>query len=274
VRDFFVEGRDNLVPVRLYQPQYQGVTPVVLYFHGGGFVALDLDTHDDICRRLCQSGCLSVLSIAYRLAPEHPFPAAVRDGISVVEWLGEHAAAIACDGSRIGVAGDSAGGCIAAATAIAARGRYQSRICGQLLFYPVMDHYSASTSSYEEFRLGYGLTAEAMRWFWDQYLSVHSDASNPLASPLRFAEPATLPALTMITAEYDILRDEGEMFARKLSAGGVPVDLYRVPGMTHGFLKWADQIPEVADLIARSAKWMASAIYGTFAEGRRHEGMG
>ena len=225
-------GRD--IPIRIYAPDDAGALPVVLFFHGGGWVMGSLDTHDDACRHLSrQSGCL-VVSVDYRLAPEHKFPAAVEDAIAALDWVAANAGALGCDAGRLAVAGDSAGGNLAAVLAQVAHQRRAPPIAFQLLIYPVttMDF---SAASYREHGEGYLLTAEGMAWFRDHYLNHPGDGESPLASPLNAADLSGLPPAFIVTAQYDPLRDEGEAYGRRLQAAGVPAVVSRYDGAIHGF---------------------------------------
>jgi acetyl esterase len=217
---------------RLYVPGPDAEYPLVLFCHGGGWVLCDLDTHDEYCRRLARmSGC-AVLAVDYRRAPEAPYPAAFDDCLAALRWVAVDADALGIDADRIAVAGDSAGGNLAAAIAIAARNAGGPAIRHQLLIYPALD-IAGDTASWREDGVGL-LTPAAMRWFWSQYRGV-GRADDPLLCPSRVADASRLPPATVITAEYDPLRDEGEAYARRLAAAGGDVLLQRFDGMSHGF---------------------------------------
>jgi acetyl esterase len=218
------------VPVRVYEPE--GARGTVAYLHGGGWVMGNLDSVDAVCRRLANDARARVVSIDYRLAPEHPFPAALEDSLAATKSL---------DGDLV-IAGDSAGGNLAAVVARKLHGRFKL----QLLVYPVTDA-GVNTPSYSEFDEEYGLTAAAMRRFWSLYLN-GSNGLDPDASPLR--EPALTPAY-IITASHDVLRDEGEAYAAALERTGVPVTLKRLEGTIHGFWRW--QTTEIARAAAHDA---------------------
>jgi acetyl esterase len=192
-----------------------------VFFHGGGFVVCDLNTHDAICRNLCAgAGCL-VVSVDYRLAPEHRFPAAHDDCHAAVRWAAAHARELGADPKRVAVGGDSAGGLLAAATALRLRDEGAPRLAGQLLLYPATDLSTPATASMTEYAEGYGLVAADLPWFWEKYLSNPLDAADPRASPLRAPNLRGLPPAMKLTAECDPLRDEGERYAeRLLDAGG------------------------------------------------------
>jgi acetyl esterase len=229
-----VPGPDGEVPVRVYTPTGAGPHPVLVYFHGGGWVLCNLDTHDGTCRSLCNQAECIVVSVDYRLAPEHKFPAALEDCYAVTRWVSEHAQQLSGDARRIAIGGDSAGGNLTACVALAARERGGPRLVHQLLIYPVTDA-RFDTTSYRDNAEGYFLTRGAMQWFWNHYLRGEADAANPLAAPLRASDLSGLPPATVITAEYDPLRDEGESYARRLKEAGVPARLQRYDGVIHGF---------------------------------------
>lgn len=240
-----IDGPGGPLALRLYRPSGArerspgaGV-PLTVYFHGGGFVLCSLDTHDNICRRLAaQTGGL-VISVDYRLAPEQRYPAAVDDALAAVRWVHGHAAELGADAARIAVAGDSAGGALAAVAAQQLRG--EIALCHQLLFYPVTDAACDSASMQAFERDAPMLSAEMMRWFWRQYLPADSVAAanaarDPRAAPLRAAELAGVAPATVITAEVDPLRDEGMAYADALARAGVAVQARIWPGQFHGFI--------------------------------------
>jgi len=257
-----VRTQEAVVPVRLYVPTGEGPHPVLVWFHGGGFCCLDAEAHDPICRAIsAAAGCL-VVSADYRLAPEHPFPAAVDDCFAVARWVAAHAARLGCDARRIVVGGDSAGGALAAVTALRARDEGGPAFAGQLLVYPVTDHPSGGWASYRECASGYGLTRGGMEWFWRQYLRDEGEAAHPWASPLRAASLEGLPPSLVLTAEYDVLRDEGEAYAGRLRAAGVAARLMRCEGLNHGFLRWAGRIDPATHAFATVTQWLAGR-FGT-----------
>ncbi|MFI9551778.1 alpha/beta hydrolase [Nonomuraea endophytica] len=222
------------VPVRVYWPEGDGPHPVVVYFHGGGFTLCTLDTHDGVCRTLCAGARAIVVSVDYRLAPEHPYPAAVEDAYAATVWAYEHAAELGGDAARIAVAGDSAGGNLAAVTCLKARDTGQGPpIRFQLLVYPVTDA-AMDAPSHDENGEGYFLTNAHMRWYWDNYQPDLARRAEPYCSPIR-ADAHGLPPAMVITAEHDPLRDEGEAYADKLRAAGVEARTLRFEGMFHGF---------------------------------------
>ncbi len=233
VRDLSLPGAAGALRVRLYRPSSGHELPLIVFFHGGGFVICDIEVYDDLCRLLTRySGC-AVASVEYRLAPETPFPGPLEDCYCALEHLARNGADLGIDPTRLAVAGDSAGGNLATATALLARERHGPALRYQALLYPALDPQCASASA-EQLATGYLLTRATMRWFWSCYLSTPLDAANPLAAPLK-ADVTGLPPATLITAEFDPLHDEGEAYADHLRAAGVAVVGRRYLGMIHGF---------------------------------------
>ena len=229
IEDLSVDG----VPCRLYDPRDGRGAPVVVYLHGGGWVMGDLDTHDELCRRIAdRSGC-AVLSVGYRLAPEHPWPAAIEDVEQAVRWLRRRAAGIGVDASRLAIAGDSAGGHLAAVVARRAC-EAGAGFAYQVLLCPVIDP-AMSSESYRTIT-EYGLTIAQMRFFWDAFVPPGIDRAQPDVAPLRGVR-AGLPPTLVITAEYDPLRDEGERYAAALAEVGVPAVAVRYQGVSHDFVR-------------------------------------
>ena len=248
VEDRTVPGPGGELPVRTYYPDGEAPFPVIVYFHGSGFVVADLDTHDAICRELTNaSGCATV-SVDYRLAPEYPFPAAPDDAFAATTWVANNGASIDVDPARIIVAGDSAGGNLAAVVALMARDQGGPAIQGQILIYPVTD-FNLDTESYRANAAGYGLGRETMRWFWGHYLASESDGADVYASPLRAPDLSGLPTTHVLTAEYDPLRDEGEAYAQRLRDAGVATTAIRYDGVIHGFAGMIGQVPEARQAI-------------------------
>jgi acetyl esterase len=247
------------IPVRIYTPAGKGSLPVLVYFHGGGWVIGNIETSDGLCRTLANAAGCIVVSVDYRLAPEHPFPAAVDDAYGAALWAVENAASFGGDPSRVAVGGDSAGGNLAAVVAQAARDRGKPALTFQLLVYPVTDA-ACDTPSYGENADGYLLTRDAMRWFWNHYTRSDADRRNPHASPLRAGSLTGLPAALVITAEFDPLRDEGERYARRLRDAGVPVQLTRYEGMIHGFFAMSGVIEQGRKAIQEAAGALQTAF--------------
>jgi acetyl esterase len=253
VKDLEVPGPAGQIPVRVYRPSERQDLPVLVYFHGGGFSICSIETHDVTCRELANGAGCVVVSVGYRLAPEHRFPAAPEDCYAALAWVARHAASLGGDPARLAVGGDSAGGNLAAVVALLARERGGPRLRHQLLVYPVMDH-SFDTASYRENAQAPLLTREMMRGFWSLYLARDEDGLDPHASPLRAADLTGLPPAHVITAEYDPLRDEGEAYARRLAAAGVPAVLRRYDGMIHGFFGFTAQIDVAGEAVAEAAR--------------------
>jgi acetyl esterase len=258
VEDREIPGPGGPLPIRLYRGQAEGELPVLMYFHGGGWVICDLDSHDMICRRLAnETGCL-VMAVDYRLAPEHRYPAAAEDCYAATQWIVDNAESLGADGSRIVVSGDSAGGTLATVVAMMARDRGGPDIALQMLAYPATD-YKFDTVSYLENADGYLLTRDTMRWFWDQYLGEEGDANEPYASPLRCDDLSNLPPAVVITAEYDPLRDEGEAYAERLRAAGAAVTMTRYGGMIHDFFRRFGTLDQGRDAVAQAAEAIRQA---------------
>lgn len=257
VEDRSIPGPRGQIPIRIYTAEGTGKRPLIVYYHGGGWVVGNIETHDDVARYLAKAAGGTVVSIDYRLAPENPFPAAVDDAYAALQWVSENAESLGGDPSRITVAGDSAGGNISAVVSLRARDRNGPSIQCQALIYPVTDISSLNTESYNNFATGYFLTKEGMEWFRTQYLPKPEDRVDPYASPLLTRDYGNLPPAIVITAEFDPLRDEGEAYAEKLREAGVPVEVVRYDGMIHGFVSFLgilNQAAEALDLIAARVK--------------------
>ncbi len=238
MEDRSFEGPGGPVRVRLTTPESCGgsVCPGLVYFHGGGWVAGSIATHDHLCRAIANEAGVAVVSVDYRLAPEFPFPAAVEDADAATIWVSENAEELGIDPTRLAVGGDSAGGNLAAVVARRARDRGGPPLAFQVLLYPATDA-DLNTQSYLENADGYFLTRAAMSWYWDHYLPDRARRLDPDASPLRAEDLTGLPPALVLTAEYDPLRDEGEAYARRLAEAGVKVTTAAYPGMIHGFLR-------------------------------------
>jgi len=246
------------VPARLYRPGRDATLGLLVYFHGGGWVLGNIETHDHVARALAaESGC-AVLSVDYRLAPEHPFPAAVDDAFAVSAWTHEHARSLGCDPERLAIGGDSAGANLAAV--VTQSGRFPFRF--QLLVYPVTDA-QGGTASYEELSEGYGLTRAGMGWFLEHYLSGGDGAPvDPLVSPLLADDSAfaASPPTLVLTAELDPLRDEGEAYAERLRAAGVAAETTRYDGMMHGFFSLGEFLSDARSAMTQAAEALAATI--------------
>ncbi|WP_210238533.1 alpha/beta hydrolase [Pseudalkalibacillus caeni] len=254
-----IPGPDGEIPVRVYTPEGEGPFPVLVFYHGGGWVIGDLDTVDVPCRMLANRAKCVVVSVDYRLAPEHKFPAAADDAYAAVQWVAESAAEINGDPARIAVGGDSAGGNLAAVVALMAKDNGGPNLAYQMLIYPVTRH-GFDTVSYVENADGYLLTKNSMIWFWDHYLRDESDGMNPYASPILAKDLTGLPPALVITAGFDPLRDEGEAYAEKLKNAGVPVEATRYDGMIHGFFWMPGILEQGRNAIDQAAKGLKDAF--------------
>ena len=259
VENLRLPGPDGEIPVRLYRPESKSALPGLVYFHGGGFVLCNLESHDGVCRSLANAAGCAVVSVDYRLAPEHPFPAAPEDCYAATRFVAERGRELGIDSARIAVGGDSAGGNLTAVVSQMARDRRGPRLRFQLLVYPVTDA-SFDTPSYRENAEGYFLTTTMMKWFWGKYLANPADAANPYASPLRAMDLTGLPPGLCITAEFDPLRDEGEAYAARLRKAGVDVPATRYDGMFHGFFGMGAMLDQGKKAVAQAAGALKKAL--------------
>jgi acetyl esterase/lipase len=239
--------------IRVYQPAGEGPWPVLVYYFGGGWSLGTLDTCDGVCRMLTNAAPCVTVAVSYRLAPEHKFPAAVADCYSGAAWVAAHASEFRGDPARVAVGGDSSGGNLAAAVTLLAREKGGPVFAHQLLVYPNTDFQSATTSL-REASDAYFFNAKAVEWYWGMYLAREEDGVNPLASPLRVASLAGLPPATVITAEYDPLRNEAEAYAARLAEAGVPVDLTRYSGVVHGFFTMIGVLDVAREAVGHAAR--------------------
>ncbi len=262
VEDSAIPGPAGQIPVRVYTPEGEGPFPLLVYYHGGGWVIGDLDTHEGTCRSISNSAGCIVVSVDYRLAPECKFPAAVEDSYAALQWFAANATSMNGDPTRIAVGGDSAGGNIAAVVAILARDRNGPHLCHQLLIYPVTDVSRLDTDSYRQFAEGYMLTKADMAWFRDLYVRSPEDARSPLVSPVLADDLSRLPPALIITGEFDVLRDEGEAYASRLNEAGVPARHSRYSGMIHGFFSMEGVVGRARDAINEAAAALREA-FGT-----------
>jgi acetyl esterase len=260
--DRVVPGPAGDIPVRVYTPEGDGPKPVIVYFHGGGWVIGDIEVCDNPVRRIANRTGAVVVSVDYRLAPEHPYPAPFEDCYAATAWVAEHAAELGGDAARVATCGDSAGGNLAAAVALAARDRGGPRLAAQLLIYPVTD-FDFTTESYRQNGEGYLLTKGAMVWFWAHYLGAYDLGKDPYACPARADDLSGLPPAFVATAEYDPLRDEGEAYAAALKAAGVEVTAKRYDGMLHGFAWTLGATPSGAVMIDDLAEAFRKATSGS-----------
>ena len=259
VQPLSIPSPTGLIPARVYTPmklrQPDGLTSCLVFFHGGGWVIGDLDSHDVVCRKLADEGQSIVISVDYRRAPEHKFPAAVDDAIAAVKWIAGHAKQLGIDASRLIVGGDSAGGNLAAVVAISARDGNGPAIAGQVLIYPATD-FAMTHPSHGEPETSLLLTHSVIRWFRDQYLSGPADIDDWRASPARASTLAGLPPAYVLTAGADPLRDEGDEYARRLKEAGVPVTYRTFPGQFHGFFTMGKLLRQANLAAAEIGVWL------------------
>jgi acetyl esterase len=242
VADHEIPGPAGSIAVRVYRPSADAPLPIVVWFHGGGWVTGSLQTHDHLCRLLCVDAGVIVVAVDYRLAPETKFPGAADDCVAAWKWVNEHAVELGGERRRVALGGDSAGGNLAAVVALVAREEGLPLPALQLLVYPVTDHEFDSPSMVDNAE-GYFLLTHEMRWFFDQYASAPTDFADWRMSPLRAPDFAGLPAAVVITAEYDPLRDQGEAYAQRLRDAGIPTQAMRADGLFHGFFGMHSFLP-------------------------------
>ena len=259
IEDLSIAGGAGDLPVRVYTPEGDGPFPALVWFHGGGWVLGDLDGADPSCCSLANAAGCVVVSVDYRLAPEAKFPAPADDCFSATAWVAANAGLLGVDAGRIAVGGDSAGGNLAAAVCQMARDRGGPALIHQLLVYPVTDR-DFTTVSHRENAEGYLLTGESMQWFWDHYLNDDSEAGNAYAAPLQAKDFSRLPSATVITAEFDPLRDEGEAYAARLSAAGVDTSCTRYDGMIHGFFTMANALEDGQRAVQQAGSSLRTAF--------------
>jgi acetyl esterase len=234
-RDIAIPGPGGPIPARLYRSAKNGTLPVLVFLHGGGWVVGNIDSHEAMCRHLANRAECAVLSVDYRMGPEHKFHAAVEDCFAATVWTAGNAAALGVDPGRLAVGGDSAGGNLAAVVSLLARDKRAPRISCQILIYPATDA-AMRHDSVARYAEGYVLTRATMRWFYEQYLRTPDDAADWRVSPLLAPDLSRLPPAYVLTAGYDPLCDEGDAYAARLAAAGVPVTHRRFPGQVHGFV--------------------------------------
>jgi acetyl esterase len=242
VADRTIPGPAGAIPVRVFRPSAATGLPLVLWFHGGGWVTGNLDTHDQLGRMLADHVGAVVVSVDYRLAPEAKFPAAADDCVAAYEWALAHAGEVGADPTRVAIGGDSAGGNLAAVVALDARDRGLPQPRLQLLVYPVTDYELDSASMIDNAK-GYFLERESMQWFYDHYARTPADFADPRFSPLRASDLSGLARAVVVTAEYDPLRDQGEAYARRLAEADVPTEAVRADGLIHGFFGMHEFMP-------------------------------
>jgi acetyl esterase len=255
-----IPGHAQPIPIRIYWPENGRNLPALIYFHGGGWAFGNLDSVDRSCRALANaSGCV-LISVDYRLAPEHKFPAAIEDADAALRYVAEHAIEFGIDPNGLAVGGDSAGGNLAAVTCLMARDRGGPKVAFQLLVYPVTDYYD-DRPSLREFAQGYLLTKPLMDYFWQHYLARPEDGRQPRASPMYASSLTGLPPAMVITAECDPIRDQGEAYAQRLREAGVPVSLKRYEGAIHAFFNMAGVIDSGKQAITDAASALKAALH-------------
>lgn len=262
IEDRTIPGPEVDIPVRIYTPHEEGPYSLLMYFHGGGFIAGTIESHDPIVREIAVASGYKVISVGYRLAPEHPFPAAVMDCYNATKWVAENYSEINGDGKNLAVAGDSAGGNLAAAVSLLARERKEFTITKQALFYPSLDldvsefRYPSLIENAE----GNGLESKELADYYVHYIKGDASPNDPLASPVKAKDFSNLPEALVITCEMDPLRDEGEYYAKKLKEAGVPVELKRYEGANHGFLGQWTHLEEFSDVYERIGQFLKRNI--------------
>ena len=262
VENLKIRGPSGQISVRVYTPEGRGPFPILVYFHGGGWVFWDIDVTDGLCRSLANGASCVVVSVDYRLAPEHKYPAAVEDAYAATQWVATNADRIQADPTRIAVGGDSAGGNLAAAVTLVARDQGGPPLAHQLLICPTTDVSSFDTDSYRHFGEGPESLKALGQWAVKHYLTEKEQAQHPLVSPLLAKDLGQLPPALVITAEFDTLRDEAEAYARRLREAGGVVTCTRYDGMIHDFPVFAAVFDQAQDAIDEAA----TALRGAFAK--------
>jgi acetyl esterase len=260
IRDISIPVNGSTIGARVYTPEGAAPHPVVVFFHGGGWVICSLDTHDNICRAICRDADAIVVSVDYRMAPEHRFPTAANDCFAATQWVADNAASLGGDANRLAVCGDSAGGNLSAVVSHMARDAGGPALAFTALIYPAVDM-TAEGGSMVDNAHGYFLEQDGMRWFMSHYLSPE-DRSHPLASPLLSTDLSGLPPCFIATCEYDPLRDEGEAYGAALRANGVAVESKRYDGMIHGVINMTGVVDGGRLLLGDVAAHLHAALHG------------
>jgi acetyl esterase len=259
VEPLAIPAPHGTIPARVYTPKTPrlagGLAPCLVFFHGGGWVIGDLDSHDVVCRKLADEGRLIVISVDYRLAPEHKFPAAIDDAIAATKWIADHARTLGIDAARLSVGGDSAGGNLAAVVTIAARDGNGPAIAGQVLIYPAID-FAMTHPSHSEPETSILLTHTVIKWFRDHYLNGAADVHDWRASPARAKTLIGLPPAYVLTAGADPLRDEGDEYADRLKQAGVAVTWRHFPGQFHGFFTMGKLLQQANVAAGEIGAWL------------------
>ncbi|RYI78789.1 MAG: alpha/beta hydrolase, partial [Acetobacteraceae bacterium] len=260
VDNFTIPGPAGDIPARAYAPiAASGPQPVLVYFHGGGFVAGNLASHDGLCRLFTAEGGFKVIAVDYRLAPEHPYPAAMDDAWAALQWIEANAAELGVDAGRIAVGGDSAGGTLAAIVTQLAKEKGGLKLACQLLMFP-FTQLDGETASLHEFAVGYFLERQAIEYFTGLYAPAGVDRSSPRVSPLKATDVAGLPPAYVMLAGYDPLHDEGLAYAEKLRAAGVKVTVADYPDLVHGFIYLQTVLPQAHEAVAQAAKAVRASL--------------
>jgi acetyl esterase len=259
IEHILIPGHIGEILARVYTPEDEGPFPVLVYFHGGGWVIANLDTYDASCRALCNAAQCVVVSVAYRQAPEHKFPAAAEDASAALQWVLQNAAQINGDPLRVAVGGESAGGNLSTVACLVARDNNERLPIFQLLIYPVTN-YGNDFPSYQENAQAKPLSSDMMPWFWNHYLVRAEDGLSPYASPYRAADLSGLPEALIITAQYDPLRDEGEAYGERLRAAGVPVTISRYDDLVHEFFGLAGLVDKAKVAVDEAAEALQAAF--------------
>jgi acetyl esterase len=257
VEDRIISTAESRIPIRIYAPRRDAPLPLVVFFHGGGFVSGDVNTHDEITRQLCLAADSVIVSVSYRLAPANPYPAGLHDCLAAIDWAEAHAAELGADAARLAVAGDSAGGNLAAVTALYLRDHNGVKLSAQLLIYPGTDLAGPRQGSMARTGEGFYLTHDIMDFYHASYIA-GADAGSPYISPLRAASLAGLPPAFVLTAEYDPLRDQGQAYAKRLAEAKVPAALVDYEGAIHGFLSFP--VPMGKQAIQSCGAWLKQQL--------------
>jgi acetyl esterase len=260
--DIAAPGPAGQLPLRVYYPEGGNRLPVVLYYHGGGWVYGNLDTHEEICRFFAAAVPAAVIAVDYRRAPLHKFPAASEDAYAALVWAAQNAERVRGDRNRIAVCGDSAGGNLAAVVCLMARDRGGPKIALQVLAFPATNLFSFDTESYRSYGTGKSLTLKQMAWFRELYLKGTADRSSPYASPLLATSLSGLPVALVITGELDVLRDEGEAYAQRLQQQGVAARCLRLPGQAHAVVYWTATAAVARPALDAAVEALQSAFAG------------
>lgn len=253
-----LEGRD--LPIRVYTPDGEAPHPALVFYHGGGWVIGNLDSHDSVCRTLANKAKCVVIAVDYRLAPEHKFPAAVEDAYDALQWVAVHANEFNIDPNRIAVGGDSAGGNLAAVACIIAKERKTPNVVYQMLLYPSTG-YKEVPNSMRENAEGFLLTTEQMNWFREQYFNNKEELQHPYASPVLYSDLSGLPSALIMTAQYDPLRDVGKAYADRLKESGVEVIYKNYEGLIHGFATFHTIVHAANEALEEGAEYLWTALH-------------